>query len=151
MGHISNDLTAEEYLALAEFRLQIRRFLHFSEQAAQRMGLESRQHQLLLSLKALSLQGEVRIGDLAEHLQRRHHSIVGLIDRLEEHRLVHRARSQTDKRQVYVQLTGKGEEILHRLSLDHRAELQAAGPALVRSLDGLIRQDGVGSQSGGSN
>jgi DNA-binding MarR family transcriptional regulator len=137
------DLQPAEYRALATFRYQIRRFLHFSEQAAARAGLEARQHQLLLSLKALRYEGTVTIRDLAEHLQRRHHTVVGLVDRLEEHGVVERLRSQEDKREVCVELTTKGEELLRQLSLDHRAELQAAGPALVRALNALMRDGGV--------
>ena len=40
-----------DYKSLAELRHQIRRFLHFSEQAARNMGLEPRQHQLMLAIK----------------------------------------------------------------------------------------------------
>ncbi len=149
MGRIQNDLKPEEFQALAEFRFQIRRFLSFSEQAAARAGLETRQHQLLLSVKALALRGEVTIGGLAAHLMRRHHSIVGMVDRLEQHGLVERSRSQADKRHVYVRLTPEGEQILHRLSLDHRAELQSAAPSLVRALEALMPREGAAEQLGG--
>ncbi|HKW97452.1 MAG TPA: hypothetical protein VJN43_06940 [Bryobacteraceae bacterium] len=44
-------ITQGDYQSLAEFRHQIRRFLHFSEQAARGAGLEPQQHQLLLALK----------------------------------------------------------------------------------------------------
>src|ERR1700732_5114195 len=36
---LSRDLSVEEYQALAEFRYQIRRFLHFSEEQARAHGL----------------------------------------------------------------------------------------------------------------
>jgi DNA-binding MarR family transcriptional regulator len=141
----SEDLRPDEYQALAEFRHQIRRFLHFSEEAAQKAGLETRQHQLLLALKALTLsKGETTIGDLAEYFQRRHHSVVGMIDRLVERGFVERTRGSADKRQVFVHLTREGEEILHKLSVDHRAELRNAGPALARALNQLLR-NGVGT------
>ena len=48
-----DDISLSDYRALAEFRYQIRRFLHFSEQMARRAGLESQQHQVLLALKGL--------------------------------------------------------------------------------------------------
>ena len=149
MSRTNEDLRPDEYQALAEFRHQIRRFLHFSEEAAQKAGLETRQHQLLLALKALSLtQGPTTVGDLAEYFQRRHHSVVGLLDRLTERGLVERTRSSADKRQVFVNLTREGEEILHRLSVDHRAELRNAGPALAKALNQLLR-DGLGQGTGG--
>jgi hypothetical protein len=40
-------LTLSDYQALAEFRYQIRRFLHFSEQAIQAAGMERGQYQLM--------------------------------------------------------------------------------------------------------
>ena len=60
-------------------RYQIRRFLHFSEQASRMAGLEPHQHQLMLALKGLP---RPRIGELAERLQIRHHSTVELVNRL---------------------------------------------------------------------
>lgn len=121
---------------MAEFRYQIRRFLRFSEQAARRAGLEPAQHQLLLAVKAHD--GEPTVSDLAERLQLRHHSVVGLIDRLAESGLVRRNRAEGDRRQVRVRLTPKGEAVLRKLSLDHRAELGSAGCALAVSLQAIL-------------
>jgi hypothetical protein len=50
---MESNLTPADYESLAEFWYQIRRFLSFSEQAARDVGLEPRQHQLLLALKGL--------------------------------------------------------------------------------------------------
>jgi DNA-binding MarR family transcriptional regulator len=131
-----HELTAADYRALAEFRYQIRRFLRFSEQAARRAGLEPRQHQLLLAVKAHP--GEPTVGELAERLQLRHHSVVGLIDRLAGRGLVERSRGEGDRRQVRVQLTREGETVLRKLSLDHRAELQSAERALAGALQAIV-------------
>jgi hypothetical protein len=49
---MDKSLTLADYEALAQLRYQIRRFLHFSEQAAREAGLEPRQHQLLLTLQS---------------------------------------------------------------------------------------------------
>jgi DNA-binding MarR family transcriptional regulator len=135
-GSATQELTAADYQALAEFRYQIRRFLHFSEQAARRAGLEPSQHQLLLAVKAHA--GELTVGDLAERLQLRHHSVVGLLDRLAGHALVRRSRGDGDRRQVRVALTRKGEAVLGKLSLDHRAELQSGDQALVGALQAIV-------------
>jgi hypothetical protein len=45
-GRPTQELSAADYRALAEFRYQIRRFLRFSEEAARQAGLEPVQHQL---------------------------------------------------------------------------------------------------------
>jgi DNA-binding MarR family transcriptional regulator len=129
-------LSTADYQALAEFRYQIRRFLRFSEQAARRAGLEPAQHQLLLAVKASA--GEPTVGELAERLQLRHHSVVGLIDRLAEGGLVRRSRASGDRRQVRIRLTAKGEAVLGKLSLEHRSELGGAGSALAVSLRAIL-------------
>lgn len=125
-----------DYQALAEFRYQIRRFLRFSEQAARRAGLEPAQHQLLLAVKAH--EGAPTVSDLAERLQLRHHSVVGLIDRLAESGFVRRGRVAENRRQVRIRLTAKGQAVLRKLSLEHRAELGDAGETLVAALQKLL-------------
>ena len=50
-NNMEKSLTSADYESLAELRYQIRRFLHFSEQASREVGLEPRQHQLMLALK----------------------------------------------------------------------------------------------------
>ena len=132
------DISLSDYRALAEFRYQIRRFLHYSEQIARRAGLESQQHQVLLAIKGLPQGKQASISYLAERLQLQHHSMVELVDRLVERGFVQRRRDETDQRRVLVDLTPRGEEVLRELSVYHRAELQSAGPALVQTLEALI-------------
>jgi DNA-binding MarR family transcriptional regulator len=135
------DLTSADYRALADFRYQIRRFLHFSEQAARTEGLEPQQHQMLLAIKALDDNGEPTVGRLAEFLFIRHHSAVGLIDRLEERQLVKRIRSNDgDRRQVSVRITDEGENKLRRLTSVHRSELITSDPGLVKALQALLER-----------
>lgn len=138
MGPEGEELAGDDYLALGEFRFRIRRFLHFSEFAARQEGLEPQQHQLLLAVRCLQRPNGPTIGELAEHLLIRHHSAVGLIDRMEERGLIERVRDAGDRRQVKVRLTESGAEKLHRLSEVHRAELVNSGPALVEALGGLL-------------
>jgi DNA-binding MarR family transcriptional regulator len=133
------DLAGHDYEALAEFRYRIRGFLHFSEVAARNEGLEPQQHQMLLAIRALQTTGEATIGKLAGQLMVRHHSAVGLIDRLAEHGLVERVRQDEDRRQVKVRLTAEGTDKLRHLSGIHRQELRRSGPALVRALRGILQ------------
>jgi len=135
-------ITKKDYASLTEFRYQIRRFLHFSEQAARTAGIEPHQHQLLLALKGLAQPEEPpTIGILAERLQIQHHSAVELVQRLEDRRLISRSRSPADRRQVLIQLTPRGETELEKLTVCHLAELRTNGPALVEALEGLIRRN----------
>jgi DNA-binding MarR family transcriptional regulator len=127
-----------DYLALADFRHEIRRFLNFSEAAARKAGIEPHQHQALLAIKALPVGQLATIGFLAERLQIQHHSAVELADRLETKHLVRRYRGQLDRREVILELTRRGEELLRKLSLSHRDELRSAGPKLVEALNAVI-------------
>src|ERR1019366_1622659 len=131
-------LTLADYESLAELRYQIRRFLHFSEQASRRAGLEPHQHQLMLALKGLPTKIRPRIGELAERLQIRHHSAVELVNRLAAGGYVRRHRGGEDGREVLLALTPKGEKVLKELSIHHRAELRMHGPALIEALRRVI-------------
>jgi DNA-binding MarR family transcriptional regulator len=141
-----DSLTDAEYGALAHFRYRLRHFLHFSEQAVRAVGLEPHQHQLLLALRGLGQDGGATVGQLADWLQVRHHSAVELVDRTAKRGLVQRVSDPADRRRVLVRLTAAGEALLHRLSVEHRAELRSAAPALLASLTRLldsIGQDGA--------
>jgi DNA-binding MarR family transcriptional regulator len=122
------------YEALADFRHEIRLFLNFSERAARTAGLEPQQHQALLALKGLPRGMRATIGALAERLQIEPHSAVELVNRLERRGLIRRRRGTADRREVLVQLTARGERLLRKLSEPHHAELQSAGPRLLRAL-----------------
>ena len=132
------EITLSQYQSLAEFRYQLRRFLHFSEQAARSVGLEPQQHQLLLTLKGLPQGRSATVSEVAERLQIQHHSTVELIDRMVDKNLLERLRDENDQRRVIIHLTPYGEEVLRKLSLLHRTELRSSGPELVRALNSVI-------------
>lgn len=127
-------LITADYESLAEMRYQIRRYLHFSEEASRNAGLEPRQYQLLLAIKGLPRNVRPRIGELAERLQIQHHSTVELVNRLSAGGYVRRHRADDDRREVLLALTPRGEKVLRKLFLHHRAELRLRGPALVAAL-----------------
>jgi DNA-binding MarR family transcriptional regulator len=133
------DLALVEYQALAEFRFQLRRFLHFSEEQARQHGFEPQQHQLLLAIRGLPEGAKATIGELAGRLQLKHHSTVELVNRLEQRGCVTRSAGKDDRREVIVRLTGTGRRLLRSLSLAHRQELETAGPALGAALRSLRR------------
>ena len=128
-----------DYWALADFRYQIRRFLHRREKVARAVGIEAQQYQLLLELKGLEGRGQATVGALAERLHIRHHSAVGLIDRLAARNLVRRRRAVSDQRQVLVELTPAGEAKLRKLALYSLSELRTEGPELVKVLKRFMR------------
>jgi DNA-binding MarR family transcriptional regulator len=127
-------LSKGQYELLAAFRYALRRFLHFSETAAHAAGITPQHHQALLAIKGFPGRDWATVGELAERLQIRHHSAVGLVDRLVVDKLVRRESSQGDHRQVFVKLTRRGEIVLERLSELHQTQLQILGPELRRML-----------------
>jgi DNA-binding MarR family transcriptional regulator len=135
-------LTLLDYQALAEFRYQIRRFLHFSEDVVKRAGLERGQYQLMLAIKGMPSGIRPRIRELATRMQIRHHSAVELVNRLEAGGYVHRTRAQDDRREVLLALTPKGEKVLAELAMHHQDELRSSGPQLVAALRRVMREGG---------
>ena len=135
----AHDLSREQYRDLAEFRRQIRRFLHFSELTAKENGIEAQQHQLLLAVHGLPDDVKPTIREIASRLFIQHHSAVELINRLEQTGAIARFPGDQDKREVWVRLTPAGRAILRKLALAHRIELERSGPELAKALNTILR------------
>jgi DNA-binding MarR family transcriptional regulator len=147
----SREISAAGYRQLAEFRYRIRQFLHMSEEASRSKGIEPHQHQVLLAIKGLPDGSRPTVRTLSERLCLRHHSTVELIDRLVEQGAVARRHSEKDRREVLIELTPHGEELLHELSVLLSQELRVSGPALSRSLLTVLAQSaGRGRSQHGS-
>jgi len=134
----------EDYQRLAEFRYRIRAFLSFSERAARTAGIEPQQHQLLLACKGLPSSLRPTIGTLAQRLCIEHHSAVALVDKLQARKLVRRAQSEADRREVLIAVTAEGEKLLAKLSVLHKNQLLQDGPPLLAALALIIA---AGTQS----
>lgn len=130
-------LSQAEYETLSNFRYAVRRFLKFSQDAAESVGLTTHQHQALLAIKGFPERDKITNGELAERLQIKHHSAVGLVNRLEMQNLIAREQGETDKREVYLALTRHGEDLLRQLTEIHQAELQNLAPHLTEILKSL--------------
>jgi len=126
-----------EYRLLAELRWSLRLFTSFSEQAALEAGIQPTQHQALLAIKGSENPDAFGIGELARRLCIRHHSAVGLVDRLIEQGYVRRGTDPADGRRVRLTLTARGESILERLTASHRDELTRIGPHIESLLERL--------------
>jgi DNA-binding MarR family transcriptional regulator len=80
------------------------------------------------------------IGAVAERMQVAHHSVVELVDRLAQRRLLLRRRIGVDRREVRVTLTAAGRRVVRRLAGQSMSELRTEGPALLAALRRLIRE-----------
>ncbi len=136
-----------EYAALAEFRFRIREFLRGSDGAAEAAGLEPQQYQLLLAIRGLPPHHKASIRELADRLLLRHHSAVGLVDRLEDGGYVRRSRGSRDQRQVLVTLLPKGRHALERVVHQRLHELRGSGHALIDALTSILNQSNTVAHS----
>lgn len=130
-------LAKSHYELLAALRHALRRFQRFSSDAALAAGLTPQQHQALLVIKGFPGRDYVSVGELAERLHLRHHSAVGLVNRLVQRQVARRTPSVTDRRQQEVRLTAGGEKLLGQLSTAHLRELRALRPELRRLLESM--------------
>ncbi|MEO6919704.1 MAG: MarR family transcriptional regulator [Collimonas sp.] len=119
----SSSLSKQDFEALSAFRYQLRKFLRFSEEAAQAEGVTPQQYLLLLHVKGSPGRDWASVGELAERLQSQHHSVVALVSRCEKLMLVQRRTSEIDRRQVNIHLLPDGERCLAKLAKLHHAEL----------------------------
>ena len=117
------ELTDSDYQALARLRYLLRLFLRFSEDAALSEGLTPQQHQLLLAIRGFPGGSAPTVGEVAELLQLRQHSVVELVDRAEDSGLVRRRVDSHDRRRHRLAVAMKGERKLARLATAHQAEL----------------------------
>jgi DNA-binding MarR family transcriptional regulator len=132
-------LTDRQYARLLAFRVELRRFLRWSEEQAATVGLTPAQHQLMLAIRGHPGPRGPSIRELADYLSTRHHSAVQLIDRAEQLGLVTRHREDSnDRRIVRLTLTKTGEEKLVQLSTTHLEELQRLATLIHAVVDPTI-------------
>jgi len=124
--------TTNRYLAAAQFRAALRRFLRRSEIAARDAGVTPRQHLLLLQI-AGAANGTSTVSELVAKLALTQSAVTELVQRAEQAGLVRRAGSRQDARVVHLSLTPEGERRLARVydALGpERAELRRVMDAL---------------------
>ncbi len=131
---MADELTDNDYAALADFRFSLRQFQAFSEREAAQCGLTPQQHQALLAIRAAP-RGRATVGHVAERLILKPHSATGLVDRLEALGLVRRRLSEQDRRQALLELTEQAHGILTTLSAAHRQEIGRLRPLLMELLE----------------
>jgi len=121
-----------DFETLAAFRYQIRKFLRLSTE-----DLTPDQYQALLAIRASNPPGRLSIRELAEQLQVRHHSTVGVVDQLVLRGVVVRQVAPEDRRKIFLTLTEKGEVLIARLAPPHHEELNRLSPEMIETLQRL--------------
>lgn len=136
-----------DYGLLAELRYRIRQFQHSSDQAAVQAGLEPQQYQVLLAVRGLPHESDATVRRIADRLFLRHHSVVGLIDRMESKGYVRRVRSRRDQRQVCVTLLPAGEKALQKVVNERLEELRTSGQVLIDAIAVILESSDEGRSS----
>jgi DNA-binding MarR family transcriptional regulator len=138
----------ERLAELAEFRYRLRRFLGFSESAADRVGISVQQYQLLQVIASVRQGHSSSITYVAERMLLRHNSAVELVDRAERSGLVKRVADEADHRRSLVEITDRGSRILIALVEEHLREIERDGPDLLYALQKLIDSRHAGKRNG---
>jgi DNA-binding MarR family transcriptional regulator len=125
---------------LAEFRFQLRHFLHISQLAAEEAGLRPQQYQMLQCVAAMPPGIQPTIANVAERMFLKHNSTVELVDRTIEQGLLRRTQDPDDHRRILLRVTAQGESILTALADFHTRQLEQSGPELVRALARVLNR-----------
>ena len=127
---MSSAVPVDDFIAVAEFRAALRRFLRKSERIAHKSGLTPQRYLLLLMIKgAPDGTEQSTVTALADRLQLAQSTVTELVSRAEEIGLIAREASRDDARVAHLRLTAEGER---RLTLSfsglavERDELRAA-------------------------
>jgi len=136
---------------LAEFRFQLRKFLRFSEIAAEAAGISVQQYQMLQVIAAMPEGQGASISYLAERMILRHNSAVELVDRAVRAGMVRRESDDEDLRRSIVRLMPEGEKMLDQLIPLHLHELDVRGRDITAALEILLesRESGAGTDAVG--
>ncbi len=128
-------LDAAQLRRLAEFRYQLRCFLHVSQAAAERVGLPNQQYQLLQCVGGMPASMPPTIANVAGRMLLKHNSAVELADRVIQQGLLGRTTDTADHRCILLHVTPQGERVLALLAEFHTRELEKSGPELIRALN----------------
>ena len=136
-------LKTEQYVALAAFRHELRRFLSFSEAAASAAGVPAQQHQALLAIAGHTGIEPPGVGALADQLVIAPHTAAELVARMVAAGLITKTASTADRRRTVLALTAKAVTLLASLTQAHLRELNTLQAALAKAVSA-----GQGNRSG---
>lgn len=123
---------------LVDFWFRVQEFLRTRRAFAKSEGLDAREYELLLMLKALAGQRAVNVSFIAENLFIHHHVAAGLVKDLANRGLISTQRSERDRRSLSLRLTAQGESLLERIVARSVDGLASEGPKMISSLGKIL-------------
>lgn len=133
--------------ALVDFWFRVQQFLRTRRAFAESEGLDPREYEVLLMLRALAGRRSANVSFIAEHLFVHHHVAAGLVKDLAKRGLVSAQRSQRDRRSLSLRLTPSGESLLERIVSRSVAGLASEGPQMLSSLGKILGPEHSNSAS----
>jgi DNA-binding MarR family transcriptional regulator len=137
---VTQDLTLDEYRELAEFRYQIRCFQSVTEAHARDVGIDLDSWLLLLVVQGLPEGVQPTVASLSDRMCTPKEEVSRLIDLAVARNDITRSSIDEGGGGDWVKLTRNGRELLRRMSLANRDELERTGPELVRALNAVLKQ-----------
>ncbi len=130
---------------LVEFWFRVQEFLRVRKRFAKSEGLEGREYEMLLLLKAHDEVGAVNVAYIAEKLFIHHHVAAGMVKRLTNKGVIAVQRSTKDRRSLSLRLTPAGESLLERIVARSVEGLAREGPHILSSLGRILGAQGRSS------
>lgn len=127
--------------ALVDFWFRVQAFLRTRRALAKSEGLDSREYELLLVLKAFADHRAVNVSLVAENLFVHHHVAAGMVKDMARRGLVVTQRSEHDRRSLSLRLTTEGELLLERIVARSVDGLASEGPDMISSLGKILGQE----------
>jgi DNA-binding MarR family transcriptional regulator len=137
---VSQDLTLDEYRELAEFRHQIRCFQSVTEQNAKGLGIDPESYLLLLAIQGLPEGVRPTVTGLSDRMCVQKDEVSRLIDNAVSRGDITRSSADAGGSEDWVKLTRNGRDLLRRMAIANRDELERSGPELVRALQSVLKQ-----------
>jgi DNA-binding MarR family transcriptional regulator len=137
---VSQDLTLDEYRELAEFRHQLRCFQSISEENAREFGVEPESWLLLLAVQGLPEGIRPTISGLAGRMRLQPEAVSKLVEAAVARNDLTRSSAESGVGDDWVKLTREGRDLLRRMAVANRDQLDNTGPELVRALQSILKQ-----------
>src|SRR5215469_18094206 len=128
------DLTLDEYRELAELRYQIGCLQKATEDHAQELGVSQDSYALLLAVQGLPEGARPTVNALSDRMCLSRERVSQVIAAAVENGEITRSSPEAEGTDDWVKLTRMGREVLRRMSLASRDELERSGNKLAQAL-----------------
>ncbi len=126
---------------LVEFWFRVQEFLRVRKTLAKTEGLQGREYEVLLLLKAHDVVGSVNVSLIGEKLFIHHHIAAAMVKRLTHKGLVTAQRSAKDRRSLSLRLTPAGGALLERIVTRSVEQLASEAPHILVSLGKILGEE----------